>query len=148
MKELSLGELAELKKILTDKKLACIVVRPDGTKVEITGMGIAPAIRLLENGDFADAIVVDKIVGKAVAMLMSLGGVYYVHGVVMSQSAIDWLTQKKIPFSYDTAVENIVNRTGRGVCPMEETVKFIPNEATALEALKKKVEELRTKSNI
>mgnify|MGYP003320348749 CR=1 FL=1 len=47
------------------------------------------------------------------------------------------------PFSYDTVVQYIINRTGAGLCPMEETVKDIRDEKTALEALKRKVEELR-----
>ena len=88
----------------------------------------------------------DKIIGKAAAMLMSLGQVCYVHGIVMSQSAADWLTQEDIPFSCDTMVPCIINRTNTGVCPMEETVKLIVDEQTALEALKRKVEELKAKN--
>lgn len=143
MIKLSLQKLDELKEELVKKNLACIVVKSDGTKLEIAGAGIAPAISLLENGSFADAVVLDKIIGRAAAMLMTLGGVCYVHGVVMSKSAVDWLTQKGIPFSYDTIVENIINRTGTGMCPMEETVKSIESEADAFKALKKKIKELK-----
>ncbi len=143
MKKLSQEALKKLKEKLATKNLACIVVKPNGAEIEVAGAGIAPTINLLEQGEFDGAIVLDKIIGRAAAMLMTLGHVCYVHGVVMSQSAVDWLTQKGVPFSYDTVVQYIINRTGAGLCPMEETVKDIRDEKTALEALKRKVEELR-----
>ncbi len=143
MKKLSLEELKKLTDKLATKNLACIVVKPDGTEIEVAGAGIAPTISLLERGEFDGAIVLDKIIGRAAAMLMTLGHVCYVHGVVMSQSAVDWLTQKGVPFSYDTVVQYIINRTGSGICPMEETVKGVTEEKKAFEALKRKVAELK-----
>ena len=146
MKNFSSQELKALREKLITKNLACVVVKPDSTEIEISGAGIVPTINLLEAGDFDEATVIDKIIGKAAAILMTLGRVCYVHGIVMSQSAADWLTQAGIPFSYDTLVPYIINRTNTGVCPMEETVKFIADAELALKALKRKVEELRAKN--
>ncbi len=39
-----------------------------------TGMGIGPVIQLYEEGALEDVSVVDKIVGKAAAMVFVLGG--------------------------------------------------------------------------
>ena len=89
---------------------------------------------LLEN-----AIVADKIVGKAAALLMVKGGVKEVYAETISESAIEVFRLHKIPVTYGIVTLRIVNRTGTGPCPMESTVEGIDDPVEAFEALKQKV---------
>ena len=61
----------------------------------------------------------------------------------MSASAVAWLKAHQVSVQYETCVEAIINRKGDGICPMEQTVKEIEDEETALVALKEKIAELR-----
>ncbi len=105
--------------------------------------GIGPIIRLYESGILADTFVVDKIIGKAAAMVLTLGGVKGCYGITMSASAVQWLKEHHVSVQYDECVEAIINRTGDGICPMEQTVKELEDAEEALVSLKEKMAELR-----
>ena len=64
----------------------------------------------------------------------------------MSRLGYEYLCSKNIPATYTTLTENIINRKGDGICPMEKTVTDIIDERFAVEALRQKIFEL--KSNI
>ena len=108
------------------------------------GRGIGPMMKLYESGILKDAFVVDKIVGKAAAMIMTLGGVKSCYGITVSRSAEKWLKKSGIPLEYENLIDSIRNRTGDGICPMEQTVAEIENVDDALCALKDKIKELNS----
>lgn len=84
------------------------------------------------------ATVADKVVGKAAALLMVKGKVKEVYAEVISESAIDIFRKYRIPFAYGTIAAKINNRSGTGMCPMEQTVVDIDNPNNAFVALKQK----------
>ena len=138
--------VASALQLLRDGQAACVVLR-DGEIVRAeTGRGIAPMIRLYEDGALQGAYVVDKIVGKAAAMLMTLGGVSGCYALTVSRAALDWFVGHGIPVEYEVCAEYIVNRTGDGMCPMEQTVKELTDATEALVALKHKIAQLRKRS--
>ena len=102
--------------------------------------GIRPVIdRINEKEDYFKGLeVVDKIIGKASAMLLSLSGVKKVHAIVLSQAGKDIFDKYDVEYSFDELTDYIVNRKGDGMCPMEMTVKDIDDLREAYEALKKK----------
>lgn len=112
-----------------------------------TQRGIAPILDpMKENIDFfKDAIVVDKVIGKATAMLLIMSHVKFIYAYVLSQEAKDILDKYHIDYQYDTLVEYIENRDQSGMCPMEKTVFDIDDLQTAYQLLIKKQEELRKK---
>jgi len=129
--------------LIREGTASCVVIKENTIVKTQCDRGIGPVIRLYESGILQDAFVVDKIIGKAVAMVMTLGGVKGCYGVTMSKSAVQWLKEHHITVQYETCVEAIINRAGDGICPMEETVKEIENAKEALVALKEKIAELR-----
>ena len=138
--------VASALQLLWDGQAACVVLR-DGEIVRAeTGRGVAPMIRLYEDGALQGAYVVDKIVGKAAAMLMTLGGVSGCYALTVSRAALDWFVGHGIPVEYEVCAEYIVNRTGDGMCPMEQTVKELTDATEALVALKHKIAQLRKRS--
>ncbi|MBQ5804462.1 MAG: DUF1893 domain-containing protein [Erysipelotrichaceae bacterium] len=102
--------------------------------------GIRPVIdRINEKEDYFKGLeVVDKIIGKASAMLLCLSGVKKVHAIVLSQAGKDIFDKYDVEYSFDELTDYIVNRRGDGMCPMEMTVKDIDDLREAYEALKKK----------
>jgi predicted transcriptional regulator len=113
-----------------------------------TKTGIAPMIDFLtEQKNMKGFSVADKIVGRAVALLFAKAEISEVYADVMSQSAVQILEKYNIKYSYNIITENIINRAGTGICPMEETASTIDNPDDAFVALKAKLEQMRTKHN-
>ena len=63
----------------------------------------------------------------------------------MSTAGKDYLTTHGVVCSYDILTERIVNRTGDGVCPMEQTVSQLEDPQAAYAALRRKRDEMRRK---
>ena len=103
--------------------------------------GIKPLIEKL-NEDlyyFKSLEVADKVVGKAAAMLFVLSGVKKVYAHVLSKAGEKILKENNIEYEYGQLVENIINRSGDDICPMEKTVKDIDDYNEAYIALKNKI---------
>jgi len=78
-----------------------------------------------------DAVVSDKVIGKAAALLFAYGGVRSIWAQRMSEAAIAFLTNAGIAFDYAERVEVILNRDGSDICPMERRALGIDSPAEA-----------------
>jgi len=120
----------------------CVLCR-DNTIYTSTERGVKPLIEWLDGGiDLKGFSAADKVVGKAAAFLYVLLGVKEVYARVMSETAIQVFTENGIGYQYDVSVQNIINRTKTGLCPMEETVKEISSPSEALAAVRSKLAQL------
>lgn len=109
----------------------------DGQIITDDGRGISPMMRLIAQGrDLSGYSAADVIVGKAAAMLFVKAGIAAVYGKVISAAGRDYLIRHNIPCSQETLTENIINRSGDDICPMEKTVADIHNADEGYEALK------------
>ena len=140
-------ERAGLIKALTDDiredKLACAVIREGKVIAREEGRGIAPLLSLYKKGALKDAVVVDKIVGRAAALLLLAGGARACHAVVASEGAVALLHRRGFRFTYEESTPHIINRKGDGICPMEEATAAITNPKDAPAALEKRIAALR-----
>lgn len=93
--------------------------------------------------DVRGASVADKIVGSAAAHIFVLLGVKEVYAEVISMGGRDILTKANIGVSYGTLANEIVNRQGTGLCPMEQAVLGVADHNKALEAVLNKIEQLK-----
>lgn len=76
---------------------------------------------LLEKRDeMAGATVIDKIVGRAAALLMTLGKVKEVYTPLASETAKEVLDAAGITLHAEKLIPYIVNRENTGMCPMEK----------------------------
>ncbi len=138
----SKNAVASAKNLLLREKATCVVIR-DGKIINIEyGRGIKPILKIYEEGLLKNAIVVDKIVGRAAAMIMVLGGVSQCFGRTVSKGAVEVFKKHGIYCEYEEASEYIINRSGDGLCPMEEAVMGIDNPEVALQEIKKRLDEL------
>lgn len=104
--------------------------------------GIRPILEHWEAGRLAGASVADKIIGKAAAMLLILGGAREVYGQVMTEEAHQILTEAGIKASFGCLTDHITNRTGDGLCPMEQAIRDLNSPADAPAALRSALEKL------
>ena len=81
------------------------------------------------------AVVADKVVGKAAAMMMVRGGVTEVYAEIISKPALEVLTSHNVICDYGTLVPNIINRDKTGICPMEQAVTGVDDIQKAYEIL-------------
>lgn len=110
------------------------------------GRGISPMMKLIGEGKALDGYsAADMIVGKAAAMLFVKAGICTVHGRVMSEAAAEYLSAHNIPHSCDKLTQQIINRTGDNICPMEAAVASISAPEEGYKALCVKIKEMMKK---
>lgn len=129
--------LNKARKILENHTLAIVC---GDTAQTYNERGIKTLLSILSDNPalLCGASVADKVVGKAAALLMVKGKVKEVYAEVISESATDIFRKYRIPFAYGTIADKIINRSGTGMCPMEQTVVGIDNPDDAFVALKQK----------
>lgn len=116
----------------------------DGSIVTDDGRGISPMMRLIsEKKDLKGWSVADVIIGKATAMLFVKAGIRAVFGKVISKAAKEFLKIHGVICEYETLTEQIINRAGTGMCPMEQTVADIDDAEIGYSALCRKLAEMR-----
>ena len=133
-------------KILEEEKDLTLVLVLNEDIYKSSEKGIKSLLQLLNSGkNYLNYSAADKIVGKAAAMLYKLLNVNDIYGEVMSIKAINFLEQNNINFKYKIKTNEIINRKGTGICPMEETVLNIENPTEAKKLLEDKLKELINK---
>lgn len=141
-----MNDLEIAKQLFKSQNHTCVLCKSDIIYTsDLTG--IAPMIDFIEqNIDLKGFSAADKIVGKAAAMLFVSAGVKSVYADVMSKTAVSIFSEHGVDYSYDTLTENIINRTGDGLCPMEQTVSNISDTSQAFSIIKITIEKLRQKN--
>lgn len=113
----------------------CSCVLRNGNEIRVfRGRGVADLYRLLkEEPEFLDgAFIADKVVGKAAAALMILGGVRKVFADVISRPAHSLFRENRIKVDFTIEVPHIINRARTDWCPLE---KRCANAVTAEDCL-------------
>ena len=125
----------EAKSLISGEKASCVVIKSDEMVAVLDGRGVSPLLGLY-NTEFEKlkgAFVVDRIIGKAAAMILVLGGVIKAYGEIMSVPAYNYLIKHGVDVSYGSCIDAITARDGRGICPIEKSVLDIedPREGLA-----------------
>ena len=121
---------------MTDN-ITCTVIQGDPTYVSDLP-GLRPLMNWLHQSPeiFEGSYVIDKVVGKASAMLLTYGGARKIHGKLMSRPADEFLTAHGIEHTYDVMTDYILNQDQSDMCPMEKRVKDLKEPEEAFAALK------------
>ncbi len=120
--------------------VTCVVIKGECIKIS-TERGIKPLIAFMEVDPHAlcGAIIADKIIGRAAALLAVYGGAAEVYGEVMTDGAMDILSKNGIKAQRKVAAEHIINRRGDGICPMEAACANINDAEKAYNVLREKI---------
>ena len=131
--------------MIAEGKAECVVIRGSQSWRE-SGRGVSPLLEFYDHrapGFLKSATVVDKVIGRAAAMIAISGGATRVHGEIMSEDAKALLESRGITVSYGTLVPRILNADKSDLCPLEKSVEGIDDPEQALTALRKRIEELK-----
>lgn len=126
---------------LKSEKCSCVIAH--GADVKLYWQrGVADLLHLLtdEPAQLHNATLADKVVGKAAAALMVLGGIRRLHTLVISRPALDLLRRHGIETTYDEVVPLIINRSQTGYCPLETLCLNVGTPAEMLEVIRAFVE--------
>lgn len=97
------------------------VIRNDSEIRTFSQRGVADLYDLLkkERGFLNGASIADKVVGKAAAALMILGGIKELYADLISDPALVLLDDSTVTVNYKHSVPFIQNRDKTGWCPLE-----------------------------
>lgn len=101
----------------------CSCVIANGSRLEqFHERGVKDLHHLLHNDKalLDGAFIADKVVGKGAAALMIAGGVKEVYASVMSRAALSLFQSHGLEVEYGLLVDNIINRAGTDICPVEK----------------------------
>lgn len=133
--------------LIEESGYACVVIKNNKIVDKKTGRGIGPILQLYESGTLENAVVIDKIIGKASAVILSLAKASEVYGIIMSKDATAWFENVGIKYEAGMVTEKILNRAKTGICPMEMAVANMSDPEDMYIALKAKIAELSANKN-
>jgi len=131
----------EAKKMLKNSQASCVVIRNKEIIHTADGRGVSPIMNLHDNypGLLRDAFVVDKMIGKAAAVILVLGGTTRVYGEKMSAAGLEYLEEHGVRAEYGRYIDVISNRNRDGLCPLEQSVLEIDEPESALANLRETI---------
>lgn len=113
--------VAEMRRLIDGG--ASVVAAVNGVIVaQETGKGIAPLMKLHDEGKLRGALVVDKVIGKAAAAILIDGGAEKVYTALTCQAAEGLLKKHAVALVAEKTVPEILNREMSGSCPFESRV--------------------------
>ncbi len=107
--------------------------------VQKNGSGVLPLLEIYcsNKEQMSGAIIIDKVIGRAAAMILLSAKITRVHAELIGQDALDLLTENRIKVSYRRVVPQILNRKKDGPCPLDLSVEKIVDPDKAVDILLK-----------
>jgi len=115
-----------------------LLVYKDGNITFQDEHGIQPLLIQIKKKGLKDAVAVDKVIGKAAALLMVYGKVKQVHTNIIAKDAIPVFEKYNVEYSYNEVVDYIQNNKKDGLCPMEQKVLKVNSPKKAYKIFTKK----------
>ena len=131
-------------RMIESGEVSCVLIKDGKVINKADGRGVRPLIQYYDNNPdmMKGALVVDRIIGRAAAMILVAGGAGSVYGLTMSRSGMEYLCAHGISCSCGRCIDIISNREGNGICPLERTVMDIEDPVEGIAALRKTIAEL------
>lgn len=126
---------------------SCVIANGDRIRT-FTQRGVADLYDLLvqESEFLHGASVADKVIGKAAASLMVLGGVREVYTRTISRPALQLLQEAGVMVTCDEIVDHIINRDRAGWCPLEQASRDLHSAKEIFPVIEKFIANLRKKA--
>jgi hypothetical protein len=140
-----MNDLNKAKELLLANGYTCVVCRNNEIYTSVQ-RGVTPLIEWHKGDtDLSGFCAADKVVGKGAAFLYVLLGINEVYAAVISRPALDVLLSHGIKTEYGILADNIINRSGDGICPIESAVLGTYDPHEAYSAIVKKLQEISGK---
>jgi hypothetical protein len=123
-----------------------LMVYRDGKLVfQSSSKGIQPHLEAIDflGESLQGTVMVDKIVGRAAALLILYSGAAEVHAAIISTQGRRAMEMHGLRFTYLEEVEHIKMRDGRIYCPFEAMVQGLSDPKEAYLAIVEKMRSLQ-----
>lgn len=116
--------MESLRQTLHETGCSLVLRDSEGTESLYYKKGVRDLIWLLDNEPekLRGAQIADKVIGKAAAALVVLGGVKELYADVLSRLALRFLNDAGIVYTFGELVDRIIIPEGDSRCPLEEIV--------------------------
>ena len=104
--------------------------------------GVAPLVEAVEElgvKRLEGSVIVDRVVGKAAALIVAYFKAARVYAKVLSRRGASVLDRFGVGCIAEEVVEEILNREGTGICPFERMVLNIDDPAEGYEVVRRAV---------
>jgi hypothetical protein len=130
---------------LDDGGLSLVVYEGDTVIFKSTSKGVRPHLEAIDalGSKLRGTIMVDKIVGRAAALLILYSGAAEVHAGVISSGGRKLLEKARVKLFYGEETEHIKTVDGRIYCPFEAMVQGIDDPTQAFHAVVEKMNSFR-----
>lgn len=126
--------------------LSLLILRDDEAIFSSREEGMRPLVRAIEGlglERLRGCVVMDRVVGKAAALSICLFGASEVHCGVISERAIQVFEKRRVPYYAERTIPEVMDRSGRNVCPFERSVLDVDEPEAGFERLCAKLREMR-----
>ena len=136
--------IEKAKKMIREDICSFVVIKDGRIVYRDKGNGVKPIMKLLDTNRelLKDAVIVDKLIGKAAALLLCLGEVSQIYAITMSEAGRAYLEQVGIMAECEKCIGMIKNRKKDGICPLERAVGDIDDPQVAYVRLKETIAQL------
>ncbi len=131
--------MGDVKRMFESGKYSCVI--GNGQLYGFSGSGVRDLLEIYTNRRpmLKGALVADKVVGKAAASILAVGGVSEVYAGVISRPALRMLKSSRIAATYGSVVPAIKNSVGNGICPMEKACRNAKTPEECIDILRGKI---------
>ncbi|MFW6148772.1 MAG: DUF1893 domain-containing protein [Atribacterota bacterium] len=128
-----MSDLEKAKNLLKDKQYSFVALAKGNILKASHKRGVLPLMEMIRDSRdmMQGAVIADKVIGKAAALLAVAYKVKQVYTEILSQQAKKVLDQYSIFYQYERCVDYIQNRSKSGQCPMEKLTKDTNDPKTA-----------------
>ena len=89
------------------------------------------------------SVIIDKVVGKAAALLITYFDAWKVHCIVLSIRALEFLDNRGIKHYEERVIPEIKNKLGTDICPFEKSVLDVEDPEEGYELLSAKLKSFK-----
>jgi len=136
------GDLGALLGRLKDQGLNLLIIR-GGRPIYSSGeAGMAPLLRAIDRlglEELRGSTVVDRIVGRAAALLISHFRAGDVYAGLLSRGAVEVLERHGVRWESESVADRIMNRYHTDICPFEKMVLQIEDPGEGYERLRREL---------
>lgn len=132
------------KKIIEINDSAIVIVKSGNVIFESKDKGIKPLYTAYTTlgKELEGASVVDRVTGRAAAMICIAADLKALHTKLLSERAVGILEESMIEYTYDRLTPYIKNRTQSDTCPVEKLSKDVTHVDVLIERIKGFLEEM------
>jgi len=138
------NDLEKAKKILQNNQYTFVLLQKGKVVKTSCERGILPFLKIIRENDqvLENAVIADKVIGKAAALLAAGHKAKAVYAVVMSQKAKEVFEDYSIFYQFNHCVDYIKNRDKSDQCPMEKLTRELGDPHIAYQRILKYYQEV------